>query len=107
MATISDDSDQLIFPHRQHTRLRVSITLSDGTCIDSANALSLFDKTDLSGSLQVAQQEIVEQEIFSLLVKEAADLPTAMARVSERTIFIDAAPGMELHFELVRCSFYV
>ncbi|KAF8205025.1 subunit 17 of mediator complex-domain-containing protein [Pholiota molesta] len=48
-----------------------------------------------------AQTEFVDQEIFSLLVKEAGNLPTASARVSERLIAIDAAHGLELTFELV------
>lgn len=60
------------------------------------------DESSLEGSLRAAQQEIVEQEIFSVLIKEAGSLPTASARVSERLIVIDAAQGMELQFELVR-----
>lgn len=60
------------------------------------------NNASLDAALRVAQQEVVEQEIFSLLVKEAGNLPTSMARVSERLIVLDAAQGVELRFELVR-----
>jgi mediator of RNA polymerase II transcription subunit 17 len=65
------------------------------------------DDASLDGALKAAQQEIVEQEIFSLLVKEAGSLPTASARVSERLIVIDAAQAIELKFELVRSFFII
>lgn len=55
----------------------------------------------LYGRLRIAQTEAVDQEIFSILVKEASRLPTASARVSERLIAIDAAQGMDLTFQLV------
>jgi len=51
-----------------------------------------------------AQREIVEQEIFSLLVQEASNLPTASTKVSERLIVIEAAQATELKFELVCLS---
>lgn len=107
MATNEATSDALVFPHRQHTRLRVALSATDdsGELVSSHNMLVALDDDPLSGSLKAAQQEVVEQEIFSLLVKEASSLPTASARVSERLIVVDAAQGLELKFELVRCLF--
>jgi len=57
----------------------------------------------LDTALKNSQVEIVDQEIFSLLVKEAGNLPTASAQVSERLIIINAAQGLDLTFELVEC----
>ena len=107
MATNVHESDTLIFPYRRHTRLRISIVSTDGDRFEhqSPNVKFSWDESDLNAILHSAQQEIIEQEIFSLLVKEAANLPTASARVSEMAVFIDAAPGMELQFELVRGKF--
>jgi mediator of RNA polymerase II transcription subunit 17, fungi type len=65
------------------------------------NRVVLEDESDLHGSLKAAQTEVVEEEIFSVLIREASGLPTASARVSERLIVIKAAPGTELTFELV------
>lgn len=59
----------------------------------------------LSGAIKGAQREIVEKEIFGELIKEAGNLSTASARVSERLIVIEAAQDVELRFELV-CGFY-
>ena len=74
------------------------------------SASSIFDylrpdlkAQNLDSALKTAQSEIIDQEIFSLLVKEAGNLPTASARVSERLIVIDAAQGLSLTFELVEC----
>lgn len=93
----------LVFLHRQHTRLRISVSIVgvDGICITFHNTLTRIDEKGPEIALKGAQQEIVEQEIFSLLVQEAGRLPTASARVSERLIVIDAAHGTELKFELV------
>ncbi|KAF8351407.1 subunit 17 of mediator complex-domain-containing protein [Amanita rubescens] len=101
MATNVHESDNLIFPYRRHTRLRISIMSTDGNRVEHQSPNSSPDESDLNAIIHGAQQEIIEQEIFSLLVKEAASLPTASARVSEMAVFIDAAPGMELQFELV------
>lgn len=46
----------------------------------------------------------MEQEIFGMLIREAGNLPTASARVSERLIVIEAAQGVELRFELVSAT---
>ena len=98
------DSRALVFPHRQRTRLRVSLRTPDthGSLSLSHNTIVSADDGTLEGSLRAAQQEIVEQEIFSVLIREAGNLPTASARVSERLIVIDTAQRMELLFELVR-----
>jgi len=104
MATYKTDSGSLVFPHRQRTRLRVSLRMPDSSVSLSLshNTIVSADDGSLDGSLRAAQQEIVEQEIFAALIKEAGNLPTASARVSERLIVIDAAQRMELLFELVR-----
>lgn len=104
MATYETDSSPLAFPHRQQTRLRVSIRTLErtGSWTSSYNTLVSADDGTLEGALQAAQQEMVEQEIFGVLIREAGNLPTASARVAERLIVVDAAQGMELRFELVR-----
>lgn len=61
----------------------------------------ITDPTTPDGALQAAQREVVEQEIFSMLIREAGNLPTASARVSEQLIVIEAAQNTELRFELV------
>jgi len=103
MATYKTDSGALVFPHRRRTRLRVSLRMPDsnGSLCLSHNTIVSADDGSLDGSLRAAQQEIVEQEIFAVLIKEAGNLPTASARVSERLIVIDAAQRMELLFELI------
>jgi mediator of RNA polymerase II transcription subunit 17 len=106
LATNETMTDALAFHHRQNTRFRVAVTATstDDTVSVSQNTLEHIDATTLEGALMAAQQEAVEQEIFSILVQEAGNLPTASARVSERLIVIDAAQGMELKFELVSQS---
>ena len=104
MSSYETDSRSLIFPHRQRTRLRVSLRCldSNGSWALSYNTIVSADDGTLEGSLRAAQQEMVEQEIFTVLIREAGNLPTASSRVSERLIVIDAAQGTELRFELVR-----
>ncbi|KAF9492808.1 hypothetical protein BDN71DRAFT_1396116 [Pleurotus eryngii] len=106
MPTIADApaAGVLVFPQLSHLRLRVSLSFTDITTGNPVSAQNILDETDYStinGSLRTAQQEVIEQEIFSFLVKEASNLPTATARVSERLIVLDAAHGMSLKFELV------
>ncbi|KAG6917901.1 hypothetical protein DXG01_000510 [Tephrocybe rancida] len=103
MATDDTSAHGLVFLHRQHTRLRVSVSVvgAEGIPVTSQNAPIKVDTKSPEGALKSAQQEVVEQEIFSLLVQEAGNLPTASARVSERLIVIDAAHGTELRFELL------
>lgn len=105
MATYGENtSSALVYPHRQNTRLKVILRLTDtnGAKRSFHNHVVLDDESGLHGSLKAAQTEVVEGEIFSVLIREASSLPTASARVSERLIVIEAAPGTELIFELVR-----
>ncbi|KAJ6515843.1 subunit 17 of mediator complex-domain-containing protein [Mycena sanguinolenta] len=105
MPTYEASHEPLVFPYRSRTRLLICVSSisPDGTkTVVSQNTMSpQDDNASLDAALRAAQQEIVEQEIFSLLVKEAGSLPTASARVSERLIVIDAAKGVELRFELI------
>lgn len=103
MSTLGAGSNSLEFPMRQRTRLRVSIsrTSPDGTRQTSHNLLSDPDDGSLDGAIRAAQAEVVEQEVFAALIREASSLPTASAEVSERLILIDAAQNTELRFELV------
>ncbi|KAJ7908311.1 subunit 17 of mediator complex-domain-containing protein [Mycena leptocephala] len=104
MPTYEQPGEPLVFPHRQRTRLFISVssvTDAGAKTLLSQNTMPPPDDASLDGALKAAQQEIVEQEIFSLLVKEAGSLPTASARVSERLIVIDAAQAIELKFELI------
>lgn len=107
MATYGENtSSALVYPHRQNTRLRVTLRLTDNNGVKRSfhNRVLLEDESELYGSLKAAQTEVVEEEIFSVLIREASSLPTASARVSERLIVIEAAHGTELTFELVRRS---
>lgn len=104
LPTFTDETQQLSFPLHQKTRLRISTTLSSN---DSIVETFVFtsprtpDKRDLCSALENAQVEIVDQEIFSLLVKESGKFPTASAQVAERLIIINPAQGLDLSFELV------
>jgi mediator of RNA polymerase II transcription subunit 17 len=103
MAGYDNPSDGLVFPFRQNCRLQVSLSISDvasGTLSTASNAILLPIAPSLEDELKSAQIEIVEQEIFTLLVSEASNLPSVSARVSERLIILEAAQGTELKFEL-------
>ena len=109
MATYGENtSSALVYPHRQNTRLRVTLRLTDKNGVKRSfhNRVLLEDESELYGSLKAAQTEVVEEEIFSVLIREASSLPTASARVSERLIVVEAAHGTELTFELVRLSIH-
>jgi mediator of RNA polymerase II transcription subunit 17, fungi type len=103
MTTYETASHVLVFPHRQRVRLQVSLILTDpnGLLRTASNSITSLSDASLEDSLKIAQREMVEEELFSVLIKEASTLPTASARVAERLIVIDAAQGMELKFELV------
>ncbi|KAI9001021.1 subunit 17 of mediator complex-domain-containing protein [Trametes punicea] len=100
---VGNNGHPLEFPLRQRTRLRVSLTRAyeNGTRQTCHSRLTDVDDGSLDGALRAAQVEVVEQEIFSTLIKEASSLPTASAEVSERLILIDAAQSTEIRFELV------
>ncbi|KAG1755640.1 subunit 17 of mediator complex-domain-containing protein [Suillus lakei] len=103
MATYETSSHVLVFPHRQRVRLQVSLILTDSSGLfrTASNSITSLSDASLEDSLKIAQREMVEEELFSVLIKEASTLPTASARVAERLIVIDSAQGMELKFELV------
>ena len=88
----------------QKTRLQIGLTFKSNATQTSFSYVSptKHDGQHLDRSLQAAQTEIVDQEIFALLVRDAANLPAVPSRVSERFINIDAALGVELTFSLVR-----
>jgi len=100
MATYETSSHVLVFPHRQRVCLQVSLVLTHSSGFFRTSSNSLSDAS-LEDSLKNAQREMVEEELFSVLIKEASTLPTASAQVAERLIIIDAAQGTELKFELV------
>lgn len=102
--TFDQKVGRLEYPLRQYARLQVSIItdLPDGGKRRRTNRPRIFNEEILEESLRAAQAEVVQQEVFSSLIKEASNLPTALARVSERLIVIDAAQATELRFELVR-----
>jgi len=56
----------------------------------------------LQASLREAQREVLEQEIFSLLIRDASILPTSLVRVAERLLVVEATQDTEIRFELVR-----
>jgi hypothetical protein len=106
MASLKDKDEGLIFPHRQNTRLRVSVATTDESNgrMTAKNRVARYNRDSLEDSLRDAKREVVEREIFQSLVKEAGKLPTISAKVSERLIVIDAAQGTELVFELVKVA---
>lgn len=100
--TFDSKPGTLEYPLRQYTRLQVSIIHTiNGSRRVTKNTPRLYDETQLEDSLRAAQAEVVQQEIFAALIREASNLPTASARVSERLIAIEAAQATELRFELV------
>ncbi|KAG7096901.1 hypothetical protein E1B28_004306 [Marasmius oreades] len=105
MSYTGDKMNAVLFPHRQNTRLRISVasTRADGSRTGASNSYQNRPEgdMDLNNTLRTAQRENIEQEIFAQIAKEAGRLPTASARVSERLILIDAAQNTELKFELV------
>ncbi|KAF4619339.1 hypothetical protein D9613_005033 [Agrocybe pediades] len=107
LPTSITSDEKLVLPFHQNTRLRISISTSTGswseTCSFASPRVS-NDSAQPETILKYLQTEVVDQEIFSLLVKEAGSLPTASARVSERLIVIDASQGLDLSFELMDSS---
>ncbi|TFK23261.1 hypothetical protein FA15DRAFT_470912 [Coprinopsis marcescibilis] len=101
-----DGESNLIFANRQELRMRVYLCYrdSDGRDVMVVNSApkqrSGSPDDTLEDTLMAAQRELVDEEIFSSLIYEASNLTTALARVSERLIVIDASEGVELRFEL-------
>lgn len=83
--------------------MRVSLVTTDdnGQQYANHNTYRREENLHLDYLLRSARNEVVDQEIFSQLIKEAALLPTAAVNVSERLIVIEAAKNSELRFELV------
>ncbi|CAL1700709.1 unnamed protein product [Somion occarium] len=93
----------LEFPGRQHNRLQVSILSTDehGQKHTARNYWNHGEERSGDASLRAAQAEVVQQEIFAMLIREASNFPTASARVSERLVAVEATENMDLRFELV------
>jgi mediator of RNA polymerase II transcription subunit 17, fungi type len=70
------------------------------TCNTIANEPE--DGDPLQATLREAQREVLEQEIFSLLIRDASILPTSSVRVAERLLVVEATQDTEIRFELVR-----
>ncbi|KAF5333164.1 hypothetical protein D9611_002473 [Ephemerocybe angulata] len=96
---------EIIFAHRQGTRMQISLRVSseNGAATVSRNTMEPEpEKIPVDAVLKRAQCEIINQEMFKHLVQEATIMPTILARVSERTISIDVAEGMELRMDMVK-----
>ncbi|KAH9999861.1 subunit 17 of mediator complex-domain-containing protein [Russula vinacea] len=98
--------EPIVFPRRQRTILCVTVQTKDASgteriaCNTTANELG--DDDPLQASLCEAQREVLEQEIFSLLIRDASILPTSSVRVAERLLVVEATQDTEIRFELVR-----
>jgi mediator of RNA polymerase II transcription subunit 17, fungi type len=103
LAVHDSDETPLLFPRHAPTRLRVSLATTDaaGQQRIAHDTWHPSDQSDLDSLLRVARDEVIDQEIFALLIKEAAMLLTATVNVSERLIVIEASQNSELRFELV------
>lgn len=104
LSTHETETNMLVFPHRQLARLQLSLTIVDSTGATQAahNFVEFTEHPSLEASLTDAQREIVDEEIFAVLIREASSLPTSSARVAERIIIIDVDHGTELRFQMVR-----
>ncbi len=87
--------------------MSITVTDPDGKRHHSTNTFRSSGGTTIEHMLRAAQAEVVEQEIYSILIKEAGNLPTASAEVSERLIVIEAAQATELRFELVCFTYHL
>ena len=104
LSTHETETNTLMFPHRQSAHLRISLAIMDSTGVTHTahNSAEFPEHPSLESSLTGAQSEIVDEEIFAVLIREASSLPTSSARVAERIIIIDVDQGTELRFEMVR-----
>jgi mediator of RNA polymerase II transcription subunit 17 len=97
--------ENLVFPSQERTKLRVSLRrrTENGETISSQKDYDTGSTKNpsLHDQLSRSQRQLVEQEIFDELIKEASYLPTMSARVSERQIAVEAAQGVELQFDMV------
>lgn len=97
--------EPITFPRRQSTALCISIRTLGASgagrtaCNNTTNRFK--DGDSLQTSLREAQREVLEQEIFSLLIRDASTLPTSSVRVSERLLVVEATQESEIRFELM------
>ncbi|KAI9508929.1 subunit 17 of mediator complex-domain-containing protein [Russula earlei] len=98
--------EPIVFSRRQRTILRINVRTVDafGTERTACNTMSDEPNDDdpLQSTLREVQREVLDQEIFSLLIKDASVLPTSSVRVSERLLVVEATQDTEVWFELVR-----
>jgi len=88
----------------QKSRLQIRLSVKSATGSETRGIYTSPPHAsghNLDRILHDAQTEIFDQEVFSILVKEAGNLPTAPTRVSERLIVVDAAEDITLEFALV------
>ncbi|KAF8308159.1 hypothetical protein DL93DRAFT_2087315 [Clavulina sp. PMI_390] len=114
----STSNGNLVFPSYPRRRLQAKLTrqLANGSEAVSHGIIDLSgagdQHSDNSGSsaesmhqrLLAAQREVVDEEIFALLVQEAATFPSAAASVSERRVNVIASPDTSLALELIDAS---
>lgn len=107
LAVHDSEDTPLLFPRHQATRMRVSLVTTDeaGQQRTAHDTWHPSDHFDLNSLLRSARDEVIDQEIFAQLIREAAMLPTATVSVSERLIVIEASQNSELRFELVSYKF--
>ena len=98
------DKPAVVLPQQQNISLRVSLTMADSSgkrTTSHSRRRPVPDTHDANAMLAEAQRRVVEQEIFSLLIRDAAALSYASSRVSERLIELEAAQDVVLRFELL------
>jgi mediator of RNA polymerase II transcription subunit 17, fungi type len=97
--------EPIVFPRRQRTVLCISIKTRHVSGVERTACNSLANEPEdgdpLQATLREAQREVLEQEIFSLLIRDASVLPTSSVRVSERLLVVEATQDTEIRFELV------
>jgi mediator of RNA polymerase II transcription subunit 17, fungi type len=100
-----DSQEPIVFPLRQRTALCINIKTKDASGVEKIACNSLQNEAEeddpLQATLRDAQREVLEQEIFSLLIRDASVLPTSSVRVSERLLVLEATQDTEIRFELV------
>ncbi|EJD52537.1 hypothetical protein AURDEDRAFT_181116 [Auricularia subglabra TFB-10046 SS5] len=103
LSDIDRDIEPVVFQRRQKTRLRISLTTTspDDSRSVAHNTLRAPEGTEINSVFTYVQQELIEQEIFSELFREAEKLPTADTRVTERLIVVDIAHTAELSCTMV------
>lgn len=104
LATYSSN-EPITFPRRQRTALCIGIRTLGAAGAERTACNNLTDRfkddDPLQTSLREAQREVLEQEIFSLLIRDASTLPTSSVRVSERLLVVEATQDSEIRFELM------